>query len=180
MYGTILARTIHDPNEITIMGDIAEIVLYNNKNQEVARAIIDRKAIKKVKKHKWHLSVDGYVRTRIKNNIVGLQHVLLGTSPNLEVIIDHKDKNPLNNLLSNLRLCSQKENSRNSSLGKNNTSGYRGVHWDKRIKKWIAQIGVNRTRFNLGRFKTKLEAARKYNEAAIKYHGEFACLNKIT
>lgn len=100
--------------------------------------------------------------------------------------IDHLDANPLNNQKINLRICSHRDNTRNSrKKGKNNTSTYKGVCLDswavkrKLRKKWIARIKVNYKGINLGRYLTEIEAARAYNEAAVKYFGEFANLNII-
>lgn len=93
--------------------------------------------------------------------------------------IDHEDRNPLNNHKNNLRFCTYSENSRNRGKPTTNTSGYKGVSWFKRDKKWKAQIMVEGKGFCLGSFKNKIDAARAYNRAALKYHGEFACLNEI-
>lgn len=59
----------------------------------------------------------------------------------------------------------------------NNTSGYKGVSRDR--GRWRAYIRVNYKQIHLGNFRTKEEAARRYNEAALKYFGEFAELNEI-
>ena len=53
------------------------------------------------------------------------------------------------------------------------------MSWYKRTKKFKAQININNKRTGLGYFENKIEAAKAYNEAAIKYYGEFANLNKI-
>jgi hypothetical protein len=62
---------------------------------------------------------------------------------------------------------------------KNNTSGFKGVTWDKSRSKWKAHIHIERKIKNLGRFDSPEEAAIAYNEAALKYFGEFAFLNTI-
>lgn len=64
-------------------------------------------------------------------------------------------------------------------LGKNNTSGFKGVSWNRGMKKWSAQIQFERKNVRLGFFVDSKEAARAYNRAAKQYHGEFAKLNKI-
>ena len=96
-------------------------------------------------------------------------------------IIDHIDGNPLNNQRGNLRFASHCENGRNNLylLQKHNTSGFRGVSWNKHKNKWSAQIKFGGKQSYLGVFTDKLEAAKAYNEAAKKYHGEFATLNPI-
>ena len=177
-YGKILKRTSQDPNEIIIKGDIAEIVLYDKHCNEKARAVIDAEDVDKVKNYKWYLSTV-YVQTTINKKKVRIQHIILGTNSNRKDLIDHKNRNPLINRKYNLRACTHAENMRNSKHQKNNTSGYRGVIWYKPTKKWRAQIGVNGKLRYLGYFVGILDAARAYNTAALRYHGEFACLNKL-
>ncbi len=94
--------------------------------------------------------------------------------------IDHKDCNPLNCLDDNLRVCNRSQNQQNCKLPINNTSRFKGVTWYKSTKKWLAQITVNNKNINLGYYDTAEEAAKAYNTAAIKYHGEFAQLNIIS
>lgn len=94
-------------------------------------------------------------------------------------LCDHKDGNGLNNCRSNLRLATHAQNMRNSQIRRNNTSGYKGVMWYAKTKKWRARIRFNNQGMDLGDYKDIKDAARAYNEAALKYHGEFACLNVI-
>ena len=175
-HGKILKRTMFDPNEIIVKGDIAEIVLYNNKNKEVARAIIDAEDAEKVRKYKWCL-VGGRVATRPSGKPIEIQHVVLGMKANMEIHIDHRNRNPLNNRKQNLRKCTNTENARNSGKSKANTSGFKGVF--KHRKNWRAQIMVNRKSIHLGCFTDKLKAAQAYNSAAVKHFGGFACLNQL-
>ncbi len=91
--------------------------------------------------------------------------------------VDHADGDGLNNQRSNLRLATISQNNRNKGNSRNNTSGYKGVVW--RGGKWNAQIRFNHKCLHLGCFDIIEDAARAYNEAALKYHGEFAYLNVI-
>jgi hypothetical protein len=103
----------------------------------------------------------------------------LGRAMLEEEIVDHKDGNGLNNRRSNLRLATKAQNSANQPVRKNNTSGMKGVSFSKRDGKWTAYITVNRKLMHLGTFKSKTEAAKSYNAAALQYFGEFAFLNII-
>jgi hypothetical protein len=67
----------------------------------------------------------------------------------------------------------------NSKLRKDSTSGFKGVTYCKRNNKYASVIKLNQKLIWLGYFIDPLDAARAYNEAALKYHGEFANLNKI-
>ena len=89
--------------------------------------------------------------------------------------IDHEDRNPFNNQRYNLRPATKAQNGRNRGLNLNNTSGFKGVNRMRNF--WQSGIKVNRKRVHLGTFDTPEEAAHAYDEAALKYFGEFAYLN---
>ena len=91
--------------------------------------------------------------------------------------VDHINRDTLDNRLSNLRLATNSQQSQNQGLRSNNTSGYRGVCWDKRIGKWWARIQVDGKRMHLGHYDDPIDAALAYDAAAIEYFGEFAVLN---
>lgn len=88
--------------------------------------------------------------------------------------IDHVDGDRLNNQKVNLRLVTSRQNKMNSALRSDNTSGYKGVTWDRQKRRWKAQIMMNGKNHPLGRFKTKEEAAAVYEEAAHRMFGEYA------
>jgi hypothetical protein len=92
---------------------------------------------------------------------------------------DHKDRDGLNNCRYNLRPATVSQNQCNANKPKNNTSGYKGISWHKQDRKWRARIQTNRKPIYLGCYDNLKEAADVYNEAACKYHGEFAVLNRV-
>ena len=124
-----------------------------------------------------------YARANIpkKNGKRGsmLMHRLILNILNSKLQIDHLNHITLDNRKCNLRVCTQSENLQNCNIYNNNTSGFKGVTYNKINKKWVASIGVNKGKIYLGSFTDPIDAARAYNAAAIKYHGEFANLNKI-
>jgi len=175
-HGKIFKRTIYTPNEIIIKGDIAEIVLYNKKCQEIARATIDAEDVERVKKYKWSLTKYGYAQTREGGIYLRMQHVVMGVHPNRKRYIDHNNRDPLFNRKTNLRFCTHRQNQMNCKKRNNNTSGFKGVCGVG--GKWRASIRVNGKTLSLGTFKKALDAARSYNAGAIKFFGEFACINE--
>lgn len=173
--GKIFKRFTTDPNQIVVRGNIAEISLYDVEGNEVAKTIIDSEDIEKIKIYKWYL--DKYVQTKRGGKHLRIQHVIMGIASNMQILIDHKDRNPLNNLKSNLRFCTWRQNNQNRIEPAGNSSGYKGIF--RAGKKWRAQIRVGNKTIDLGRFLKKEIAAFAYNKAAIKYYGEFAYLNDI-
>ena len=93
--------------------------------------------------------------------------------------IDHKDRNPSNNSLSNLRLATGMDNQRNRGIGIKNTSGAKGIHYHRQCGKWMARVPVGGQRLYLGLFASKEDAVKAHTEAVTKYHGEFAVTNDI-
>jgi hypothetical protein len=93
-------------------------------------------------------------------------------------IVDHYDHNGLNCCRHNLRPSDSIKNGQNGTLRCNNTSGYKGVSWDKNMKKWHAYIQVNGKLMHLGYFPADqlIAAARAYDAASILYHAH-GCTN---
>lgn len=91
-------------------------------------------------------------------------------------LCDHANKDTLDNREENLRLASFAQNMHNTKRRKDNSSGYKGVCWDKRKQKWVARITANKITKYLGYYNTAEEAHEAYRKAAPEYHGEFARL----
>ena len=88
--------------------------------------------------------------------------------------IDHINGNPVDNRILNLRKCLQSQNRCNSRAKANSTSGYKGVYWCKRNKKYRAQITKNKKVYKLGNYDNPQEAHMAYCIAAVQMHGDFA------
>lgn len=142
--------------------------------------------------YKWHArkdrTCDRYyaVRNRPKDHdgkrgIIRLHRIILERVLGRELltheIADHIDTyNYLDNRRSNLRLADSFGNARNAKIRKDNTSGYKGISWDKDCKKWFAYIYVNRKTISLGYHILLSDAIEVRKQAVIKYHGEFGRL----
>lgn len=114
----------------------------------------------------------------IKAHGVGLMtRLIMQAPPDREV--DHIDGNRLNNQRNNLRLATSAENKCNRGPRKDCKSGFKGVSWHGQRKKWTARIKANGSYHHLGLFQDIKEAVLAYNDAARKYHGEFAFINRL-
>lgn len=122
----------------------------------------------------WSMDAYGYAY----NKKIGKFHRAIMGNP-IGAEIDHINHNKKDNRKNNLRICTHAENLRNVTKHLNNSSGYKGVSWNKQRNKWHARIEVNGNDKHPGYYDDKLEAAEAYNEAAIRYHDEYACLNEL-
>lgn len=117
----------------------------------------------------------GYVLISVDGTLLGAHRIAWFISHGSWSVgdIDHRDLNPANNSICNLRLASRAQNNANAPLKRNNTSGHKGVVWDKANKKWTAQIMRDRKTTKLGRFILIEDAVAAYAEAAKATWGEF-------
>ena len=88
-------------------------------------------------------------------------------------IIDHIDGNSLNNIVTNLREVTPSQNQHNRSINKNNTSGHKGVYWEKLIKKWRVRIKLKRKNHDFGFYENLEEAVQVMISERSRLHGEF-------
>lgn len=88
--------------------------------------------------------------------------------------LDHINRIKDDDRIANLRPTDNSRNQANRRAPKNNTSGVKGVHWDRLWQRWRATIWVEGHQFVIGGFHTKAEAAAAYNEAARKAFGDHA------
>lgn len=106
---------------------------------------------------------------------------ILGRKLNKGEVSDHIDNDTLNNLRSNLRIATAKQNDFNRSPQRlpNRSSPYKGVTWNKALNKWKVTIQANKTRIYLGHFDDDTDAAVVYDIAAIQLFDDYAWLNLI-
>jgi|SRR6266853_3238110 len=142
------------------------MILYTNKNIPFQ---VDDKFTEIVSNHKWSIN-NGYPGTWFRGKVIYLHHFLFGPAgKNLEW--DHIDRDPLNNLEINLRKVTHEVNLRNRGLFKNNTSGHKGVYWNKLSKKWRASFSINGKNKQLGAYDKKEDAIAARKNAELTYWG---------
>lgn len=123
----------------------------------------------------WTLRRDGYVVSNAFNGRL-LHTIIADRMKMVREEVDHADRNKLNCQRSNLRPATKSQNGMNY-VKPIHSSEYRGVTWDESRQKWKASIRVKGRMTFLGRFDDPIEAAKAYDKAAKRFHGEFALLN---
>ncbi len=142
-------------------------------------AVVDDSDYDLISRHTWcavrsRKSSDiWYAQTHIGSSVVRMHVLVLGQIKG--TVIHHDDHNGLNNQRSNLKRTTNRNNVAHAKKAKNNTSGYKGVHWDKVNKKWVAIVGKK----FLGRYDSILDAANHYDKAAKQEWCEFALTNRM-
>jgi len=149
-------------------------------------AIVDVGDFEGLSKYKWHVVYGRYTFYAERVIRVGVEKQRVAIKMHREIIdvcagkfVDHINHNGLDNRRANLRPATRTENNRNRRKGKKRTFGskYKGVTWYKNGKLWAVRIRVICKSKFMGSFKNEIEAAKVYDGAAKKYHGEFASLN---
>jgi len=121
------------------------------------------------------LNSKGAIKIQIgKHYLAHILAYIYMTGKNPDKDIDHCNGNPSDNCWSNLRLATVTQNNANSKIRRDNTSGFKGVSFQKKAKKWEARIQVNKKKIFLGLFNSAEEAHKAYCESAEKYFGKFA------
>lgn len=145
-------------------------------------AIVDDDIFLYLMQWRWYCSTQNRaVRTTgdgKDQKMIYMHRVVMGDPEGME--IDHINMDSLDNRRENLRVCTRAENSANKKKYSTNTSGYKGVTRNRKSGRWIARITINYVNIHLGSFDSAKEAAKAYNEASEKYHGEYSRANNVT
>ena len=168
---------VFDRREIEVCADHAKVPLHGQKGVFYGYAYVDIADLNLISQIAWTLDPRGYVVGRPagrKSSVTMHRWIVFGGKKGSGV--DHRDGDKLNNRRGNLRKATQSQNSKNTLLAKNNTSGFKGVS-KAAGGRWRARITVERKEIRLGVFDTKADAAAAYDAAALQLHGEFASPN---
>lgn len=150
-------------------------------------AVIDSDDYELLGSYRWSSTKTGYAFRTKKRILEGntwaiFMHRIIAKTPE-GMFTDHINGITSDNRKSNLRVCSHAENMKNMKPHcDSKTSKYKGVSFRKgtRRKPWTAHIRANGKSISIGHYFTEIEAAFAYNEAAIKYYGQFAQINLIS
>lgn len=129
---------------------------------------IDANMVEKVSKEYWHYSTKGYIISNARNRPKqSLHRFVLGiAASDNSTIVDHINRSKLDCRSQNLRVVTAQQNSMNRSIQSNNTTGYVGVTFSNRAKKYIAKIGLNDRDIYLGQSTDPILCAQMYNIAS--------------
>jgi len=148
-------------------------------------AIADPADYDRLRKYEW-LSKKGknsfYARRRVPTGKGGKETLVYMHQEVIKVpdgmVVDHINHDGMDNREANLRAATYSQNLYNRKKRSGAMySKYKGTHWHKLNRRWLARITFEKKTIHLGYFHSEIEAAKAYDRAAIKYHGEFASLN---
>lgn len=155
-------------------------IIYTRKGDEI---LVDDEDYERLNQHRWCLNDEGYATRWAKRPgggprdgyTVRMHREVMGLGYGDPRHVDHKFGVKLDNRKSELRICTNHQNTMNRSAYPHGTSGLKGVTWrPKRRRKWEAYITLHGRKHYLGAFDTAEEAHKAYCEAAPTFHGEFA------
>lgn len=167
-------RNASQTNEIHIDDDSGYIQLSNG-----MVAVVDAVDVPKIRERRWSPSrsrKQWYAVSGKGGGLTYLHRVIIDAKQNQKV--DHKDRDGLNNHRSNLRIATPSQNGRNSKRP-TGMSGYRGVSWHQKSRKWQVRIKQDGRVVSGGYFTDVIEAAKAYNNLSKSIDGSNAILNDV-
>lgn len=152
-------------NKYNLLGDYGIGYFYNSDKE----FYFDLEDYDKIKDYRWYLNNNGYALAWVGDKQQTLHSLIMGKEKGKE--IDHKDRNRLNNRKENLRFTTHRNNSRNTKLPTNNTSGFMGVSFDKKRNKWVASLYIDRKQVYSKGFINKEDAIKARLKVELEYYG---------
>ena len=161
-------------NEYEVSSDIVKVYIDNDKEKVM---LCDLEDWETLKNYYWKENKDGYAVTVNNYKIIRFHRCVFSlTDPKIQV--DHINGNRLDNRKINLRICSNQENSFNKYENSNNSSGYKGVYFDKDRNKWRGAIQYNGQSIKSPkRYDTPEEAYQWYIEKSNELFKEYSVFN---
>lgn len=177
-YNHVEFRTRFTPNDYIIKKNYIEIIAYKNNEKFIIK--IDKEDFNKVKNYKWcifqkirKLKKSGEIKySNYAFNRHFFMHNLIMNKSKNNFVIDHINRDSLDNRKKNLRICTQLINARNSSIRTDNKSGVPGVRYRKDRNKYVARLIIGRKNIFCKSFNTLEEAIKARKQAEILYRCE--------
>lgn len=130
-------------------------------------ALVDDDDFDELSRYKWHKHGGGYAQRLVytyiskgkynKRSVLMHRHIM---EPVDGLVVDHINRDRLDNRRGNLRVITQAQNVFNKGIQSNNKSGYRCIHWDINRRRWVVQVKILGKNSNLGRYKSIDDAIR--------------------
>lgn len=168
-------------NKYFIDGEVVTVFIKYKK--EVLETLVDIDDLEKIKNYNvtWYgnerngnvyvVANNSFIEGKAK--VIKLHQLILDfPSRNKELVVDHINRDTLDNRKENLRIVTRVENAQNSGLPSNNKSGVKGVHFNEKDKVWVARISINGKRKSLGTHHNKEDAIKARKDAELKYWAE--------
>src|SRR3990167_3664964 len=133
--------------------------------------LVDNKYFNILNKYQWKYGCGGYAYRNIKNGVVLMHRELIKTPKGFQT--DHINRNKLDNRIKNLRICTASQNQFNIQKWSHNSTGYRGIIFDKESSKFRVRVGINGKKIHIGRFSSLKIAVKAYRVAIKNLYGEF-------
>lgn len=159
-------------NTFDVVGDY---VVGHTENGDFLFDLDDLERLKNINKY-WKINNSNYVLCYINDKEYQLHRYIMRLgrySRKEDIIVDHINGNRLDNRKQNLRVTHRKNNPKNCKTYSNNTSGVKGISWNRDRQKWHVSIQVNKKPIYLGLYSDIEEAKAVREEAEIKYFKEF-------
>lgn len=173
-----MGRSVGEANVIKFEGETVYIYL-KGKNGTGKVAITDLKSYMKhnISNYVWYCDQHNYVYAwdKVNKKNVTLHRLVSGNESKLHT--DHINRNPLDNRLENLRICTAKENNRNAVVRKDSTTGYKNVNYNQGL--YRCTIKINKVKEYFGHYEKREMAAEAYNQVMRIKYPEYAKLNDI-
>lgn len=162
---------------------MADLPVYGRGGKIIAYAKVDDEDLERLSKFRWNMGGWGYVVAsghRIaKGLIVRLHREVLGLERGDGKVVDHINRDRLDNRKANLRLANNSQNAHNAISWAHNTSGHRGVCWDKSSNSWKVQVKINGKNLHVSRHKSLEDAVEAARQARAAIHPSFQPLPQI-
>lgn len=153
---------------------LAIIQVFNKSNNTINNIVVDDEKWHDLSLYTWGINNNGYARTNINGKDCSMHAYIMKFDAKDDILIDHINRNKLDNRVSNLRKSDHRINNHNKS-NENSTSIYKGVSLNN--GKWRAAICYNYERNLIGYFDNEVYAAIAYNKEAKKLYGKNASVN---